>query len=50
MAPGDVLVVEAVFAEAAVEDADEAVGQDPERSIVGFAFGPVFIVEGSGAG
>jgi hypothetical protein len=36
-------------AEAAVEDADEAVGEGPEGAVVGVAVGSALVVEGAGA-
>ena len=45
-----VLVVEGVVAEAAVEDADEPVGEGAEGLVVGGAAGAVAVVVGAGAG
>jgi len=45
-----VFVVEAVLAEAAVEDSDEAVGEGSEGTVVGVAGGFALVVEGAGAG
>lgn len=48
--PGDRLVVGGVVPEAAVEDADESVGQGTEGLVVGGAAGSVVVIERSGAG
>ena len=48
--PGGVLVVGLSGLEAAVEDADEPVGECSESFVVGVASGSPFVVEGSGAG
>ena len=48
--PGGVLVVEGSVLEAAVEDADEPVGQLSEGGVVGDAAGADAVVVGAGAG
>jgi len=48
--PGDGFVVDAVVGEAAVEDADEAVGEGAEGLVVGGAAGSVPVVVAAGAG
>lgn len=50
VAPGGVLVVEGAGFEAAVEDADEPVGDSPQGVIVSVAAGALLVVEGAGAG
>ena len=47
--PGGVFVVEAVVVEAAVEDADEPVGERSEGLVVEVAGGSVLVVEGATA-
>ena len=46
--PGGVFVVEGAVAEAAVEDADEAVGEGSEGLVVGVAGGSALVVEARG--
>ena len=46
--PGDVFVVSALMREAAVEDADEAVGEGPEGLVVGDATVTLTVVERPG--
>src|SRR5262245_64254847 len=48
--PGHVFAVAGAVDEAAVEDADEPVGQGAERLVVRLAVGPVGVVGPSGAG
>lgn len=48
--PGDRLFVEAAVAQAAIEYADQLVGQDSEGLVVGVAPGPVGVVEGASTG
>ena len=48
--PGDVLVVEAAVLDAAVEDADEPVGEGAEGLVVEVPFGSVLVVEQSASG
>ncbi len=48
--PGGVFVVEGAGFEAAVEDADEPVGEAPEGVVVPVSGGAVLVVEGAGAG
>jgi len=48
--PGGVLVVEGAGFEAAVEDADEAVGKSSQGVVVGVAVSALLVVEGAGAG
>ena len=48
--PGGVFVVEGCVAQAAVQDADEAVGQGAQGLVVGVAGGAVLVIERSGAG
>lgn len=50
MALGDLLVVEHAVTKAAVEDADEAVGESASGPVVGVAGGPPLVVERPGAG
>ena len=50
MGPGGVFVVEGAGADAAVEDADEAVGEGSECLVVEVAVGSVLVVERSTAG
>ena len=50
VAPGDVLVVASVVAEAAVEDADEAVAEGAEGLVVQVAGVASLVVELAGAG
>jgi len=50
MVPGNVLVVLGVVAEAAVEDADEAVAEGAEGLVVQVAGVAVVVVEVAGAG
>ena len=47
--PGEVLVVEGVASQAAVEDADEPVGEGAERLVVGGAAGTLPVIESAGA-
>src|SRR5208282_3595009 len=49
VAPGHVLVVEAVVLEAAVQDTDAAVAQGSQGGVVGVAGGSVLVVERPGA-
>jgi hypothetical protein len=48
--PGEVFVVEGVALQAAVEDADEPVGEGAQRLLVGGAAGTLAVVESSGSG
>ena len=48
--PGGVLVVEGAGFEAAVEDADEAVGQLAQGGVVALAAGAELVVVGAGPG
>jgi hypothetical protein len=48
--PGEVFVVEGVALQAAVEDADEPVGEGAQRLVVGGAAGTLAVVESSGSG
>ena len=50
VSPGDVLVVDGVVFEAAVEDPDEAVAEGSEGGVVGVTGGPVGVVERAGSG
>ena len=50
MSPGGVFVVEGAVSEAAVEDADESVGEGSEGSVVGVAGCSSGVVERAGAG
>lgn len=45
--PGHLLVVELAVAEAAVQNADQTIGERAERLMVGFAFGALAVVEGA---
>jgi hypothetical protein len=47
--PGEVLVVEALMPQAAVQDADEPVGEDAEGLVVGRAVVALSVVERPGA-
>ena len=49
MRPGGVLVVRGVVAQAAVQDADEAVAQCAQGLVVGVVGGAMLVVERSGA-
>lgn len=48
--PGSALVIEDGVAEAAVKDADEAVGEGAQGPVVGVARGSALVVERTGAG
>ena len=50
VAPGGVFVVAGAGFEAAVEDADEAVGSAPQGVVVAVGLGALLVVEGAGAG
>jgi hypothetical protein len=50
VAPGGVFVVEGAGFEAAVEDADEAVGESSQGVVVAVSAGALLVVEGAGAG
>jgi hypothetical protein len=50
VAPGGVLVVGSAGFEAAVEDADEPVGEASQGVVVAVAFSALLVVEGAGAG
>ena len=47
--PGEVLVVEGVASQAAVEDADEPVREGSEGLVVGGSAGALPVIEGAGA-
>ena len=49
MCPGSVLAVRSVVAEAAVQDADEAVAEGAWYLVMGVAGGAVLVIEGAGA-
>lgn len=48
--PGEALVVESVACQAAVEDADEPVGEGSEGLVIGGSSGTLPVVECAGAG
>ena len=48
--PGGVFVVEDAVAEAAVQDADESVGQGSQGSVVGVAGGPPLVMKARAPG
>ena len=48
--PGGCLVVQRAGLEAAVQDADEPVGELAQRGVVVEAAGPLLVVVGAGAG
>ena len=48
--PSGVFVVAGAGFQAAVEDADEPVGEAPQGVVMGMSGGAVLVVEGAGAG